>query len=1093
MPVPDGFTLVSQVPEDFEVVRKPLSPNLPEGFTLTNPAEGGFFAKAQESMSRGRSHALANVAIYESIYGDGDLPGALRLRKKLVQKEVVEPIESNWLSDIVYANARTVGQMWETTKKSGKGAVIGATAGGVIGVGAGMLLGGPTGEEAPLGVVGAKAGAAIGGGTAAASFSFREGFGAMYADMIDQGVPDETAKQFANYGAIPYALIEVLQLKTAAPALKEGIQAIINKTQQKVLKKAIKTYGKRLSAEVIQEMGQEVVQIAAVDVARHLSGQGIDINADYIKSKALRIFEVGKESVKAFALVPAPGVAIDVALQSSANTAAIEHQAALAESEGVEVDTYSGPIPAPGQAVYEAEDGGVVLEESETTTPNPEYTRGEQETEDGWSQRVMGQVKQKETRTGLQPTDIDLPVGQFQIAIDNALAESIKRQDLQEEIRKTERSRRFGEMESIADRTTSADWRKAAKGALSGAYTALGISPLQEVIPIESFQELDQELRVTNKIKRIEAVKLGDAMQALFKEGKILRPHEIGYARKVWGNRFANSLQDLSDAAAGKSIDITDYIGIPRSFMTSMDVSRTLRQNILMARKPKLWAKALRNDLSLFTKDAKYAKTIENMALRENAELVHKSGIRINKWGPTATARTGSERFPSKIARQVPFIARSERAYTVGGNMLRMSYLNEIGHQRAGIVTTDKQWKDIGHVLNIITGEGDARRLLGLAPILNAVFFAPRLLEARVRAFTDLVNPANGLSWAARKILAQHVAAFVSLNLALLTSLAMVPGVNVEDDWRSTDYGKIKIGNTRIDFWGGYLPLARLFMRLVSGEIKAQSGRVVPITAKDTITSFLQSKLGPMPAYALDLLKGENFIGEPTNLEADNMVKAFYEKLSPLFMQDLIDATRFSGPGVGAAGGALAFFGASVTSYPKSKSTEVQHNKNMLAQQVLGANWDALSDVVQGLFRDQYSEIGYMEREAKFDRSGFGFLTKMAEQRDKSVKKMRKAMPGDVQEEFDSLNLKLGGVSSKIGTDWFLNEERRKQYESTVTDLYRTVLPKLIRSPKWDSVPPIFKIQILTKVMNELKEKVRQDILASARLQDIQRIQRSKG
>lgn len=1088
MALPEGFILDSFTPEGFEIDRKPLSPDLPEGFVLTNPAEGGFFAKASEAMSRGRSHALANVAIYESIYGDGDLQGALRLRKKLIRKEVVEPIESNWLSDIVYANARTVGQMWETIKRSGKGAVIGAVAGGVAGVGTGMLLGGPTGEEAPLGVIGAKTGAAIGGGTAAASFSFREGFGAMYADMIDQGVPDETAKQFANYGAIPYALIEVLQLKTAAPALKEGIQAIINKTQQKVLKKAIKIYGKRLSAEVIQEMGQEVVQIAVVDIARHLSGQGIDINADYIKSKALRIFEVGKESIKAFALIPAPGVAIDIALQSSANTAAIEHQAAIAESEGVEVNTYSGPIPDPGQAVYETEEGGIVLEESETTTPNPEYTRDKNETEDGWSQRVMGQVKQKETRTGLQPTDVDLPVGQFQIAIDNALAESIKRQDLQEEIRKTERSRRFGEMESIADRTTGADWRKAAKGALKGAYTALGISPLQEVIPVESFRELDQELRVTDKIKRIEALKLGDAMQALFKEGKILRPHEIGYARKVWGNRFADSLQDLSDAAAGKSIDITDYIAIPKALMASGDISRTFRQNILMVRKPKLWAKALGNDIGLFTKDAKHARTIENMALRENAELVHKSGIRINKWGPTATARTASERFPSKIARRVPFVARSERAYTAGGNLLRMSYLNEIGYQRAGIVTTDKQWKDIGHVINILTGEGDARRLLGLAPILNAVFFAPRLLEARVRAFTDLFNP--NLSWAARKILAQHVASFVGFNMTLLASMAIVPGVNVEDDWRSTDYGKITIGNTRIDFWGGYLPLARLFMRLASGEIKAQSGRVVPVTAKDTVTSFLQSKLGPMPAYALDLLKGENFVGEPVNLEADNMVKAFYEKLSPLFMQDLIDATRFSGPGMGAAGGALAFFGASVTSYPKSKSTEVQHNKNMLAQQVLGVKWDDLGPDIQDLLRDQYPEIGYMEREAKFDRSGFGFLTKMAEQRDKSVKKMYKAMPGDVQEEFDSLNLKLGGVSSKIGTDWFLNEERRAQYESTVTDLYRTVLPKLIRSPKWDSVPPIFKIQILTKVMNELKEKVRQDILASAMLADIQRIRR---
>ena len=239
MPLPPGFVLDRQPPTGFEIDRKPLHPNLPEGFTLDNPAESGFFDKIAESLRRGRDQALGNVAIYESLYGDGDVEGALNLRRKLIQKQALNPIEGNWLSDVLYSNARTVGQMWETTKKAGVGAGIGALIGGGAGVVGGLALGGPTGEEAPLGIIGAKTGAAIGGGAAAASFSFREGFGAMYADMIDQGISPDMAKQWANYGAIPYALIEVLQLKTAAPAVKEGIQNIINKAQQNVLKKAV--------------------------------------------------------------------------------------------------------------------------------------------------------------------------------------------------------------------------------------------------------------------------------------------------------------------------------------------------------------------------------------------------------------------------------------------------------------------------------------------------------------------------------------------------------------------------------------------------------------------------------------------------------------------------------------------------------------------------------------------------------------------------------------------------------------------------------------------------------------------------------------
>ncbi len=1111
MALPEGFELVNQPPEGFEVQRKSFFPTLPEGFELLSEVESGFFGKIKESLYRGREQTLANIGIYEANYGDADLQGALNLRKRLLAKAQLSPIEGNFLSDLVYSSSRTVGQMWESTKRAGKGAIVGAAVGGVGGVGVGLLAGGITGEEAPLGLAGAKLGARVGAGVGAAAFSFREGFGAMYAEMIDNGTDPKIAKQFATYGAIPYAMVEVLQLKTAAPAVKEGLQAIINKAQQKVLKKAVKTYGKRLTAEIIQEMGQEVIQIAATDMASHLSKNDIEINTDYIKSRALRLYGVAKESAKAFALIPAPGVAIEAAMQSSANQAAREYQATIAETEAKDLQRYTGKVPAPQQNVFETEDGVLSFDESklkqreledgtteiydpetdEKLTLNPEYTRGMNETAESWTQRVTGLPMQTETKVGLTPTDVDQPVGQFQIAIDNALSESVRTFEMQDKLRAAEKAEKFGEMESIANQSTSADWRVQAKSALKGAYAKLDIKPLQEVIPIESFRRMDQELRTTDKLKRIDAINLGDAMQALYDKGKVLRPFEIKLARKMWGDRLADTLGDLAEASKGGKISIVDYISIPKAVMASSDISRTLRQNILMARKPVLWAKALGRDVELMVKDARHARTIENMAIRENSDLIQKSNIRINKWGEQATARTGSERFPSKLARQVPFIARSERAYVVGGNMIRMNYLREIAQQREGTVTTEKQWKDIGHVLNIITGEGDAKLLGDLAPILNAIFFAPRLLESRIRAFTDLLNP--NLSWAARKILAQHIAAFVALNSAILASMSLVPGVNVERDYRSTDFGKIKIGNTRIDFWGGYLPLARLMTRLSSGETKSSSGRVVPIEARETITSFLQSKLGPMPAYVIDLLKGETFVGDGVSLEADSVVEQFYQRFTPLFFQDMIDAVRYNGLDVGSvASGALAFFGASVVSYPKSKFTEVSDRKNLITQEAVGQNWDDVGPDIQAMMKANYPQIEQMERQARFDREGFGFLERMADQREKSVRKMYKAMPADIQEEFDSLGLKLSGVSSRIGTDWYLNEERRKQYENKTTFLYKTVLTKLIRSPKWASVPPIIKINLLSKVMDELKKKVRDDILYQARVEDIKRIKRRR-
>ena len=894
--------------------------------------------------------------------------------------------------------------------------------------------------------------------------------------------------QTVKVGVMPFAVHSNEDLDY----LKQGVQEMLNAQ--------LFTLGLSIvpKAEVIQEMAQEVVQITAGDIASHLSKHDIQINEDYIRSRLKRMGMVAKESVKAFALIPAPGVAIEATLQSSANMAAKEAAAYQAEADGAQVERYAGEVPEIGESVYEIGDAVVwgkdvplAPEEGPTVEPNPYLSRQENETPNEWSLRVMGKPLQEETGIGLKPTDVTHPVSQFQIALDNALAESAHQYELQEEIRKTERKGRFSEMEIAAKKAARGKWLVAAKEALKGAYTKLGIKPLQETVPVESFIEMIEELRVTKKISRIEALKLGEAMQALYKEGKILRPHEIKYAGKVWGDRFASTLQALSDQSKGKYIDISDYLAIPKAGLASCDISRTLRQNILMIRRPKLWAKALGRDIETFVKDKDYARRIENIALKDNAEIIHKTNIRINKWGEAATAGTAAERFPSKFARKVPFIARSERAYVVGGNLLRINYVREIANQRAGIPTTEKQWKDIGHIVNILTGEGDARRLLGMGPTLNAIFFAPRLLEARIRAFTDLFNPK--LSWAARRILAEHVATFVGFNVGLLMSLAMVPGVNVEWDKRSSDWLKVKLGNTRIDFWGGYLPMARLFVRLAQGEIKTQAGRVIPADARETISTFLQGKLGPIPAYALDLIKGETFIGDDVSLEADSLVEQFYQRFTPLFFQDLIDASRYGGWDKGAIGGTAAFFGASVVSYPMSKNTEVMHRKNMLATKAVGEKWDNLGPEVQELLRHFYPEIEMMERQADFDRQDWDFLAKLAEQRDKSTQRMHDVLPKDVQFELNSLAMRPSGVSSRIGTDWFLNENRRKEYEQTTTELYKKVLTTLVRSPQWKTIPPQYKVIILTKVMNEIKEVVRKKIIAEAKLEDIHRIQRNVG
>jgi len=993
------------------------------GFQPMQKPERGFLDKVVESFRRGNKSTLSRLGVFQALRNpEEDLQGALYTHRKIRIKEILDPIEDNFLFNLVYKSSKTTGQLIEAVKRSGVVGIGGAIVGGIGGAVVGVVA--PTvSEEAPLIGAGARIGFKLAATEAAALFSYEEGVGGMYADMIEQGIDHKTASTVSHIAGIPYSLIEVLQLKTLTPNIKKGAQEVVQKGTMKVVSKFAKKYAGNLTKEVVEEMAQEVTQIVAEDTAAYLDKKGVKVDKGYIEDRIKRVLNVAKEATQGFALLPIPGAAMETSL-------------AVANSEvNAEIE----------QAKSEAD-----------------------------------------SKSQIRPEDLNSPISKFTAAINN----SIDTYESQEKIRKKERGRRLSAGEEAVKK--EGNWRQNFKRELKGEYVKLGIEPLQEVIPTEFYESLDQELKTTDKITRIEAVNLGDALEKLYRKGEILRPHEIKYARKMWGDEFANTLEQLSDTVSNKGMTLADYLALPKVTSASMDLSRTLRQNVLLSfGKPGLWAKGVANDVRLLASDENVARTLENnlyVELSNAGDLINKTGLRINKWGKNVGYKEGSERFGSKLAKLIPGIQRSERAYSVGGNLIRMQYLKQIAHKRQGVPTTDKQWADIGHVFNIITGEGDPKTFGRYAPTLNAVFFAPRLLQARIRAITDLFNP--NLSWAARKILAYHVVSFITGNMAILAMMSAVPGVEIERDYRSTDFGKIKIGKQRIDFWGGYLPLVRFVLRMADPTIKTQSGRIIEGERQDTIWSFLQSKLGPAPAFLLDLMRGQTFYGDYVGLDADSLSQQFYQRFTPFFIQDIADALQYQGLYAGMRAAPLAFFGAGVQTYPTSKTTEVLQKKNLLSMQVLGDRWDNLGPEVQKYMRDEFPEIEQAERQAAYDRSNFSFLEKIGNEREKTIQRMTKAMPSDVRDELELLNLKPGGISKVISSDWYLNEKRFKEYETKVTLAYKKVLTKLVRSPKWNVVPSSIKVKLLTEVMNEIKNAVRANIVANANKEDVIRIQR---
>ena len=317
-----------RLPEGFVLEETPF--NLPEGFVLEAPLptqlgqemqaeqERGFFSNIAESWQRGSRQIESDIALFEAAFEDyGDWNEAMRIREKLQKQEQLDPIEGNFISNLFYKGARVVPGMAKGYWSAVPEAFIGMGSGALMGLAVGQvppLTLSPV-EDLPLAATGALAGAKIGLMTGSTMFWYKQGTGAMFGNMLDKGYDPEVSKTVASIAGIPYALIEMIQVKQLTPGLRMGAQKVLQKTVLNILGRAAKRYGTTLTAEVAEELGQEIIQIGAEDISAYFSKQGIPVDADYLKERASRIWQTAKESTQAMALLPVPGAAIDIATQ----------------------------------------------------------------------------------------------------------------------------------------------------------------------------------------------------------------------------------------------------------------------------------------------------------------------------------------------------------------------------------------------------------------------------------------------------------------------------------------------------------------------------------------------------------------------------------------------------------------------------------------------------------------------------------------------------------------------------------------------------------------------------------------------------------
>ena len=421
-------------------------------------------------------------------------------------------------------------------------------------------------------------------------------------------------------------------------------------------------------------------------------------------------------------------------------------------------------------------------------------------------------------------------------------------------------------------------------------------------------------------------------------EGTIPPPSQLSLLEDTFGSDLVSEVLKRRTGKE-KFLDvITETANIPRSLITSFDMSAPLRQGVVFTlTRPKSAAKATREMFRQVFSQKNFSDWLTNLHTDPIYPLIKESKLYIADPSKLATGLSSKEeKFMTNFAQKVPIIGSlvkaSERAYVSYLNKLRVDVFKNISNKfiKDGLdPKVDKEIFDsLAEFVNTATGRGDMGKSLNkVSQLMNSVFFSPRLIASRF----NMLNPAWYIKQPppVRKEAIKSMAEFIGVGSTILT-LAKVGGADVELDPRSTDFGKIRVGDSRWDIWGGFQQWIRVISQMASGARKTTTKKeVIPLSAKkfpfetrlDVAERFLKGKLAPIPRLITELMEGQKLFGEEITLEEEALNNTI-----PLYVQDIQEALEGIGPDAIFTVGIPGFFGVGVQTYIEQQKKGKEFN-----------------------------------------------------------------------------------------------------------------------------------------------------------------------
>src|SRR3990167_9450666 len=403
-----------------------------------------------------------------------------------------------------------------------------------------------------------------------------------------------------------------------------------------------------------------------------------------------------------------------------------------------------------------------------------------------------------------------------------------------------------------------------------------------------------------------------DALHRVF-NGELISDADIKYMGRVFGRDLVKKLMDANKTGTQQAVGLAlDYLGAPTALVSSGDFSWPFRQGLaVLTTHPKAWFGMWKPMIKAAFNKKEAQRIYTELVQRPYYSIGEESGLEIPKWDAIIHLSDREEGLQVALLEKAPHVAAANQGFVTAGNVARAAMFDRMAQDLEALgytMTKDpKQFAHIADYVNTLTGRGHLpllQRHDSLRRVLGTAMFSPRyflsrwqLLGKTAKAGYSAIGGQTDYSPYVRDLILKDSIKSVGLGLVTLgaikwaASSGMIEDVDVEADPRSSDFGKVRIGDTAFDMWGGHLQNLRFLAQFFTARRKAAGSLEVSEANrfKDILPRYLQSKAAPLVSSILEEGSGETFAGEDLNKlnMAERAAIRTLNLIAPLSVQDI--------------------------------------------------------------------------------------------------------------------------------------------------------------------------------------------------------------